>query len=121
MNINHIFHCQVDSNTEGTFGDYKYSLSLKKNPGPSDPSLIYFKSEDSSGYQIEGLSGFFLLGSIRKRESNLDLWVISLMSPTGRLVSCDFIGQGSASKVWNNFSNRAWVSFEDLPASYLGD
>ena len=118
MNSNHIYHSQVGENTEGRFGEYKYSLSLKEKPGFSDPNLIYFLSEDSNGYEIDG-KGYYLLGSLQKRQSNLDLWTISLMLPSGLSVSCDFLSKASAERVWGRFLSKAWVEISDLPATYV--
>lgn len=124
MNTNHVFASQIKTSTVSVRSETSpalqmstsllFSATLPKQDGP-----IYFRTENSDGYDISGLPGYYLLGFIAPRPSNLNITTITLVGPSGVTHSHDEIDSNVASRIWEKLKAANIVDITDLGATYV--
>jgi hypothetical protein len=91
-----------------------FQASKPKEDGP-----IYFRTENADGYDISGLTGYYLLGYIGTRPSNLNITTITLVGPSGVAHSHDEIDTNVAARLWDKLKSGNVVDITDLGATYV--
>lgn len=117
MNSNHVFASDVANKTvDGAYVLYSNPKDVAGKTGP-----IYFRTENPAGYQIEGLQGYYLLGYVTDRKSNLVISTVNLVAPDGMVYSHDSVDTNETMRLFAKLQAANLVTFQDLGSIYVED
>lgn len=117
MNSNHVMATDVSIRSVGT------SYRLYHNPKPlkTTDGDVYYRTDLPEGYEIEGLPGRYLLGSVAQRQSNLNIITLSLVGDSDVRYCHDTIDTNQALRTVSKMRAAATVNYEALGSIYVGE
>lgn len=126
MNTNHVLASQIRNKSNVVRSTTSPALSMSMSltfdaSKPKEDGPVYFRTENADGYDISGLTGYYLLGYIGTRPSNLNITTITLVGPSGVAHSHDEIDTNIAARLWDKLKSGNFVDYTDLGTTYVGD
>lgn len=117
MNPNHVLASDVTIVSVGKTYQRIHNPKELKNPDGD----VYYRTDLPDGYSIEGLPGFYLLGSIGQRQSNLNIITLSLVGENGVKYCHDTLDTNKAIRTVSKMKSAAIVDYESIGAIYVGE
>lgn len=116
MNPNHVLAKDVRTTTvEGQY-------VLEYHPTPlGSPGAIYFRTELQSGYQIQGREGYYLLGTVSQRKSNLNIVTITLVGADGVVYAHDSFDSNAVMRTMSKLEAASTVNYESIGTIYVAN
>ncbi len=117
MNSNHVMAADVSRRSIGT----GYQLYHNPQTFKSKDGDVYYRTDSPDGYEIDGLQGRYLLGSVSQRPSNLNIITLSLVGENGVVYCHDTLDTNYALRTVSKMKAAATVNFESIGTIYVGD
>lgn len=117
MNSNHVMAADVSTRSLGTGYQLYYNPQLLRTKDGD----VYYRTDNPDGYQIDGLPGRYLLGSVSQRSSNLNLITLSLVGEDGVKYCHDTLDTNEALRTVSKMKAASIVNYDSIGTIYVGE